>query len=284
MVGGSAFDRRRVTAGRPLGAVSGLTVSSKAVLVRKNAHPTLSTPTPRPTPVALVLLPGLAGHAAEFAAQVDHLGGSRPVLPLEVDVEGDLSVAALADRVVDLVREAGLDRFVILGHSVCGMVALHVAATKPSGLAGVVVLDSAVLLPAVARVALRLPLLLLRTPLARPLLRRFFDATFAAADDEAFRAEVRERLATTPLRAQRALTQMNFTYDSGRALRVAEVPALVVRANIPVDLERLPAHVRRATVADVGHWPHVHASEAVNELLDDFLADVDGQAGVSLAS
>ena len=63
----------------------------------------------------------------------------------------------------------------------------------------------------------------------------------------------------------------NFTYDSTTALRSLTVPALYVRAAIPVDLDRLPAGVHRAEVPGVGHWAHVHAPGPVNALVDEFL-------------
>jgi hypothetical protein len=54
------------------------------------------------------------------------------------------------------------------------------------------------------------------------------------------------------------------------------VPALVVRANIPIRIDRLPDRVTGAEVTGVGHWPHVHAADRVNLLLEQFLSALDG--------
>ena len=87
---------------------------------------------------------------------------------------------------------------VVVGHSHGGVVALALAARHPDLVAGLVVLDAPVMLPAAARVALRVPLTALRTPLAMPLLRKFFAATFSDQDPLPFRAEVLRRLAAVP--------------------------------------------------------------------------------------
>jgi hypothetical protein len=57
----------------------------------------------------------------------------------------------------------------------------------------------------------------------------------------------------------RAVVAGTFTYDSTARLRALTVPAVCVRANIPVRLDRLPATVRGTEITGVGHWPHVHA-------------------------
>lgn len=226
-------------------------------------------------PAAVVLLPGLAGHPDEFTAQVRHLSRTRLVLALIPTTGVDLSVEGRARAVVEAAARAGLGSYVVVGHSTNGMVALELAARGPDAVRGAVVLDSPLLLPAPLRALRRLPLAMLRTPLARPLLRAFFAATFTDSDPVRFRADVLARLQDTPDRECRWLTRTTFTYDSQAALSRARVPVLVVRANIPVDLAKLPEHVEAVDVPGVRHWPHVHAAAQVSHALDTFLADVD---------
>ena len=60
------------------------------------------------------------------------------------------------------------------------------------------------------------------------------------------------------------------------ALRSLAVPTLVVRANIPIRMDRLPDRIDGAEVTGAGHWPHVHAPGRVNLLLEQFLSVRDG--------
>jgi hypothetical protein len=45
------------------------------------------------------------------------------------------------------------------------------------------------------------------------------------------------------------------------------VPALCVRANIPIRLDRLPATIQGAQIPGVGHCPHVHSPYDVNVIV-----------------
>ena len=142
---------------------------------------------------------------------------------------------------------------------------------RPELVAGLVLLDVPLLLPPAVRLLARLPLALLRTPLGRPAVRRFFAGTFRAADGPAWRAEVLARLDRVPAHVVRAVVAGTFTYDSAARLRALTVPAVCVRANIPVRLDRLPATVRAVEIPGVGHWPHVHAPEATNRAIETLL-------------
>jgi pimeloyl-ACP methyl ester carboxylesterase len=227
-----------------------------------------------PGPVALLFIPGFAGHAGEFAAQVAHFGGLRPTLAIDLPTTGDLSITGLADQVAAMATELGTQHFVAVGHSQGGLVALELANRYPERVAGTVILDAPVLLPAGVRVILRALLLVLRTPLWRPALRSFFAGTFTQRDSPAWRAEVLQRLDHIPQRAASAMVPATFAYNADGALRLLSVPTLYVKANVPTNLSRLPATVRAEEILGSGHWVHVHAPNLVNAHVDQLLAAV----------
>jgi pimeloyl-ACP methyl ester carboxylesterase len=228
------------------------------------------------TSISMVLLPGLAGHDLEFMAQTEYFGQHRRVVALNPFRSGDLTVDGQSDQLAQLVVEQRLNPVVVVGHSHGGVVALAMAARHPGLVAGLVVLDAPVMLPAAARAALRVPLTALRTPLAMPLLRKFFAATFSDHDPLPFRAEVLRRLAAVPSAVAGAAVHGTFTYNTAAALRSLAVPTLVVRANIPIRMDQLPDRIDGAVVTGAGHWPHVHAPGRVNLLLEQFLSARDG--------
>jgi hypothetical protein len=129
-----------------------------------------------------------------------------------------------------------------------------------------------VLLPPAARLLAKVPLGTLSTPLARPAVRRFFATTFRDADPPAWRAEVLARLEAVPLPAVRAVVAGTFTYDGARRLHALTVPALCIRANIPIRLEKLPDGIRTADIPDAGHWVHVHAVDRTSDSVASFLS------------
>jgi pimeloyl-ACP methyl ester carboxylesterase len=222
------------------------------------------------TDVPALFLPGLAGHAAEFAGLA--LLWPGPALCLDPPVDGDLTIAGQAHQLAGRAAAAGFTRFVVVGHSQGGIVALHLAVTRPDLVAGVVLLDAPVLVPAPLRAAMRLFGAALATPLGGALLRAFFRATFAAADGDRFRAEVMARLAAVPRRSAHRIVAAAFGFDGAAALRAVRVPATYVRANIPTPLDRLPPHVRGHDLGGAGHWVHVHRAAEVGALLNELAA------------
>ena len=215
----------------------------------------------------VMIVPGLAGDREEFAAQVTYLS-ARVVGPF---VDGDLTVDGQARRLAEVVTAQGFDPCVVIGHSHGGLVALSLAAQRPDLVAGLVLLDTPVLLPRLVRLLARAPLTVLRTPWGPGAVRRFFTATFTDVDGPDWRAAVLARLSRVPRAAGRAIVSGTFTYDSATRLRALTVPTLCIRANIPIKLHHLPAGVRGASLPDVGHWPHVHAPNETNRLIAEFL-------------
>lgn len=219
----------------------------------------------------IVVLPGLAGSRSEFDALAAHLTGARRVEIVLPFLDGDLTVDGQARQFTARIAAAGIDKCVLIGHSHGGLVALSLAAQRPDLVAGLVLLDTPVQLPPVVRLAARVLFAAVPDRLFQRGIRRFFAATFTDADPRAWQAAVMERLAGTPQAVIRAVVAGTFTYDSGTKLRALTVPALCVRANIPIRLDELPATVRGEQVLGVGHWPHVHSPETVNKILDAFL-------------
>jgi pimeloyl-ACP methyl ester carboxylesterase len=222
----------------------------------------------------LVLLPGLAGHRAEFEG-VARSWTHGPTLCLEPFVAGDLSVAGQADQTHAAARAAGFDSYLVAGHSQGGLVALELSVRQPRAVVGVAILDSPVVLPRALRAALRSFAALLGTWMGPTLLRTFFRATFVEADGPAFRDEVMARLADVPRGAAHQIVGAAFGYDASPALISATVPVAYVRANIPTPLDQLPATVRGVDVPGAGHWVHVHRSMDVIAVLNDLVAAAD---------
>lgn len=228
-------------------------------------------------PLDLVLVPGLAGHAAEFAGVAERWDRGS-VLALDDFVDGDLSIVGQADRLAAVLDRRGLERCLAAGHSHGGLVVLELAQRRPDLVAAVAVLDSPVLPPTALRVLLRGFAALVRTAAGPGLLRSFFRATFTSADSADFRAEVMTRLAAVPRQTAAEVVRGTFGYQGGAALAALTVPAAFVRANIPTPLDRLPAGITGVDISDAGHWVHVHRPHEVSRVLHDLATEVAERA------
>ncbi|SHI37478.1 Pimeloyl-ACP methyl ester carboxylesterase [Hymenobacter daecheongensis DSM 21074] len=103
---------------------------------------------PAPAPLTFVCLHYWAGSGREWQAIADLLAPEYQVLAPDLSGFGaappptaDYSVAAYADQIIGLVQEHKLTRYVLVGHSMGGKIALAVAARRPAGLLGLVLLN-----------------------------------------------------------------------------------------------------------------------------------------------
>ena len=98
---------------------------------------------------AVVLLHGLFGSAANWGAVARRLAGRFHVLVPDLRNHGqsphdpDASYPAMVDDVLGLLDRHGLDRAWLVGHSMGGKVAMHLALNHPPRVAGLAVVDMA---------------------------------------------------------------------------------------------------------------------------------------------
>ena len=97
----------------------------------------------------VVFVHSLAGNSSHWAAQLEHLRPSRRAVALDLrghgrsepPKNGDYSIAGMAGDVAAVVDALGLDRFVLVGHSMGGGVALSYAGAHPERVAGLLLVD-----------------------------------------------------------------------------------------------------------------------------------------------
>lgn len=101
-------------------------------------------------PTALVFLHYWGGSRRTFAPVIASLSSRCTVVVYDQrgwgaarDLPGPYGINQLADDVVDVVRELGIGRYVLVGHSMGGKVAQLAASRNPEGLAGVVLIAPA---------------------------------------------------------------------------------------------------------------------------------------------
>lgn len=191
----------------------------------------------------VVLIPGLACGPDVWAATVEHLRGRHQVHVVSLAgfagrpaVDGPLLGRARAELAAYL---AGLDRPVVVGHSLGGFLALWVAATAPDRVAAVVAVDgvpflSALMDPAMTTERSRAPAEAIRDRLAD-----LAPAAFAAQNRAALAAmitdpaEVARIAATSGLSDPRtvgAAVHEIMTTDLRSAVAAIRVPTVVIAA------------------------------------------------------
>lgn len=96
----------------------------------------------------LVLIPGSWGDYRAFDALLPHLPTSLHIVIVEMRGHGESgppvmngSIEMFADDVLRVIDHLRLDRYVVGGHSIGGMIAIEIAGRKPAGLAGIISME-----------------------------------------------------------------------------------------------------------------------------------------------
>ena len=233
---------------------------------------------------AVVLIHPPLGFRAQLDPLLEHLSRSRRVIAPELRGTGASDVPpsgyAIADYAADVVRvcrDAAAERVVLCGHSLGGAVALEVAAAEPAMVAGVVLLDGAVLYPE----ALQSQILAGLVPALDSdgwleALRGFFAARmFTEFDPPGVRAQILADLAALPRQLPAAVMRDGIGRDFAPMIAAGKYPLMFVHALVPADLDRLRRLRPDAVVASVagsGHFMAQVVPAQVNAMLDRFLA------------
>jgi esterase len=244
----------------------------------------------------LVVLHGLLGQGANWATLAKRLGGAARVLVPDLRNHGrsphapTMTYPELAADVVALLDARGLADATLLGHSLGGKVAMHLAFTAPERVRRLIVVDIAPVAYPPRHAELLATLMALDlTALAT---REAVDAALAPAfPDPAFRQFLLMNLkrdgqrlawaANLPAIAAALPALMGFApppsarpYPAPALLIVGDRSRFVEPAHAPAIARWLPQATQR-TIPGAGHWVHADQPEA-------FLTTVAAWLGVAV--
>ncbi len=220
----------------------------------------------------------LAPQAAHFTA------AGRAVLELDLRGHGesdkpqqDYPIHAFADDVAWLIDTLAVERPILVGHSMGGIIAYDIAARYPELASAIVMIDSAVVLPEHARAAIPPFLEKLRQPDYAEVVADYGgSALFIPSDDPERKAAILAAMAAAPYHVLVSAYCGLADYDAAGAGSVA-VPALHIAADEPsprCDLARLAALVpqlQTGRTVGSGHFCQLEVPEQVNAMIDRFL-------------
>jgi pimeloyl-ACP methyl ester carboxylesterase len=232
---------------------------------------------------AIVLVHGIACHRAFMAPQAQFLRSRHRVVAIDLRGHGDsdapcqrYTIGALADDVGWICEQLAIVNPVVVGHSLGGLVALELAASRPDLTRGVALIDS-VLLAGGGREATVAALVAgLRGPDGDRVLRDYFRVFFGPDDDPAVCDWILDQAARTPAHVTSSIwEEASSSWDDAAALTRCRAPLLYLDAGTPnADLRRAaqlnPSIVLGRTVG-TGHFSQLLAPEQVNAMLDRFL-------------
>ena len=243
---------------------------------------------------ALVFLHGIGSDQESFVHQLDHFSGRRRCLSWTMPGYGasppldDLTFDALADAVAVMLDDAGLERVILVGHSMGGMIGQTFAVRHSDRLAALVASCTSAAFGSADGsfqekfLAARLkPLDEGKTPadLAPGLVSAMFGADApVAAHDNATRST-----SAITAEAYRAVLHCLVTFNGRDNLSAIACPTLVLAAERdatapPKGMKRMADAIPNAVYAEIpgaGHLANLEAPDGFNAAIDAFLRDLE---------
>jgi pimeloyl-ACP methyl ester carboxylesterase len=238
----------------------------------------------------IVFLHGAGDSASIWELQARHFGGRHSVLAAELPGRGrriadvpNEEHAANARDVISQMDRAGMDRAIVVGHSMGGAVALTIGLDFPDRCTALVLATTGArlkmhpdFLASAKAQADRAP-----SDPPKPPPVSLEKAVSAKASTEA-RQWLATRVATASARATYADFAANDGFDVRERLSAIRLPVLVVAAEddqmAPVKFSEFLArnlpHATLRTIAGAGHYPMVEREADFNGTLEAFIDDV----------
>jgi pimeloyl-ACP methyl ester carboxylesterase len=239
--------------------------------------------------LAVVFLHGFAGSADHWSSQLAHLRPNRRAMALDLRGHGqsdppagnNYAIDSVAGDLAAVVDSLGLQRFVLVGHSMGNPTALAYAARHPDRVAGLVLVAApGKVPPAQAKKIL--------AGLAADFEKSYegFWSQLLTGAKPATLARVNAGKQAMKQDAAMAIISAVFAYDPAPVLAGYAGPRLAVitpHGDQPHDLHNLVPNFPHRVVAGTSHWLQMDKPEEFNRILDQFLAEAE-QAGSGISA
>ena len=238
----------------------------------------------------VIFVHSLAGNTSQWSAQLGHLRKSRRAIAIDLrghglsrpTEDGDYSIEALVRDIDTVVREIGVSEFVLVGHSMGGIVSLAYAHAHPGRVAGILLADPAGDVRKVPEEEIRQFMEALESDAYAEAIEDWWNQMLSGSD-EAVRTRVIEDLRSTPPETVVGIFKALLHHDPLAALSTYRGPILSIVTpfnDAPYSLHRLHPALPHRQVSGTGHWLQMDRPGEFNRLLDEFLLSVNNrQAG-----
>ena len=219
----------------------------------------------------------------QWRYQLEHVRTTRRAVAFDLRGMGeseparnaDYSVNSMADDVQAVADGLGLERFVIVGHSYGGAVVAAYAAKHPERVAGVLFADAGGSIKMSDEAAAKF-LNALRTNKDKVVEQWF--APILAPASESVKAEVLASVHNTAIEPFAGALNGMRSFDPVAAIGTYHGPVLAVAAaplENPASLHMQAPSLRVIRMQGVSHWLMLDKPDQFNQILDDFLREVD---------
>jgi pimeloyl-ACP methyl ester carboxylesterase len=233
---------------------------------------------------AYVFVHGWTCDRSFFSPQYEHFGATSRAIALDLRghgkspaaEDGDYSIAAFAGDVAALIDDLGIAPAIVVGHSLGGVIACALAATRPDLVAAVVMVDPA---PFVMADGLRAAFLGLiesmKGPDADVARAALVDGMFMPTDDQARKADIVAAMAAVPPEIAIPAIESLFSFDGPTALAAVQCPIASIGSDGPVndaaEMKRVKPNLLVGQTLGAGHFNQLEVPDQMNAMIERFV-------------
>lgn len=231
----------------------------------------------------LLLVHGWTCDHTYMAPQFAHFQETHRVIAVDLRGHGqsdkpeqDYTMAGFADDLVWLCGQLAVEKPVVIGHSMGGVIAVALAALFPEVPSAIVTLDSPIVLAQALRAGFDPLIKALKSPQYREAQRQFVsDGLFLPTDDPARKARIVEEMSSAPQHVMSSAFECTVSSDNEDMVEKCQVPFLVLLAAQPLsDVPRLQQLCPEAVIGQTvgaGHFHQLEVPAQINAMIERFL-------------
>ncbi len=235
--------------------------------------------------VPVIFIHSLAGNTQQWSAQLNHVRVTRRAVALDLRghgqslsrVDGVYGIDSMAQDVQTVVEYLDLERFILVGHSMGGSVALAYAGAYPQRVAGLLLVDPSGDSTQLPAEEMQQYLGALESDAYSNVVEGYWSQILTGST-EMTETKVMQDLRNTPKATVVGVFQELFKYNPVPALRNYNGPKMsVITAlnDMPISLHNLMLDLPHNKITGTGHWLQMDKPEEFNRIMDDFFATVD---------
>lgn len=230
--------------------------------------------------IPVLFVHSFAGSAAHWARQLRHARTRRRAIAMDLRGHGrseapassEYEIASFASDIGAVADALGLERFVLVGHSLGGAAAIRYAAGHSDRVAGLVMVGAPGKIPPQQSQAI----LDAMEDDYEGVTGEYWGKLTSGARPRV-RAQVLGEMNSVARKPALAIMRAIFAEDPLASLACYHGPKLVIytpQGDTPNDLQNALADIPRQRIDGTSHWPHMDKPAEFNRALDQFLATV----------
>jgi pimeloyl-ACP methyl ester carboxylesterase len=234
--------------------------------------------------VPVIFVHALAGNTQQWSAQLNHIRETRRAIALDlrghgqsaVPANGDYAIEAMAQDIRTVVDQLGVERFVLVGHSMGASVAGAYAGAHPEQVAGLLLADPSGDSTQMPVEEVHQYLSALESEAYTNVVEGYWEQILSGAA-EATEVKVMQDLRNTSKVTVVGIFRELFKYNPVPALeRFDGLKLSIITAHNenPFALHNLVSDLPHQKIIGTGHWLQLDKPEEFNRIMDDFLASV----------